>query len=144
MFFRLFTLPSFLLACLLTLLPLTSAQAVGISSMLGGSDKAQSQPTEPLGQSLDEVIKNLENDQQRSKLLADLKKLRDATKQAQPEAEIGVLGLIGSTLSDLEKQFSGTDSPTYRWSKEISQAKEELTQLMLPANQWLPIIFAFA
>ncbi|RYY05693.1 MAG: hypothetical protein EON55_25355, partial [Alphaproteobacteria bacterium] len=37
-----------------------------------------------------------------------------------------------------EKQFSGTDSPTYRWSKEISQAKEELTQLMLPANQWLP------
>ena len=144
MFFRLFTLPVLLFACLLTLLPLTSAQAVGITGMLGGSDKTQSQPTEPLGQSLDEVIKNLENDQQRSKLLADLKKLRDATKQAQPEAEIGVLGLIGSTLSDLEKQFSGTDSPTYRWSKEISQAKEELTQLMLPANQWLPIIFAFA
>lgn len=144
MFFRLFTLPSFLLACLLTLMPLTSAQAVGITSMLGGSDKTQSQPTEPLGQSLDEVIKNLENDQQRSKLLVDLKKLRDATKQAQPQAEIGVLGLIGSTLSDLEQQFSGTDSPTYRWAKEIRLAKEELTQLMLPANQWLPIIFAFA
>ena len=144
MFLRLFALPYCLLVCLLTLLPMTSAQAVGITSLLGNSDKTQAQPTEPLGQSLDEVIKNLENDQQRSKLLTDLKKLRDATKKAQPEAEIGVLGLIGSTLADLEKQFSGTDSPTYRWSKEIGQAKDELVALMLPASQWLPMIFAFA
>ncbi len=144
MFLRLFALPYCLLVCLLTLLPMTSAQAVGITSLLGNSDKTQAQPTEPLGQSLDEVIKNLENEQQRSKLLTDLKKLRDATKKAQPEAEIGVLGLIGSTLADLEKQFSGTDSPTYRWSKEIGQAKDELVALMLPASQWLPMIFAFA
>ena len=144
MFSRLFALPCYLLVCLLTLLPMTSAQAVGLPGMLGSSDKTQAQPTEPLGQSLDEVIKNLENDQQRSKLLADLKKLRDATKKAQPEAEIGVLGLIGSTLADLEKQFSGADSPSSRWSKEISQANEELSALMLPASEWLPIIFGFA
>ena len=144
MFLRLFALPYFLLVCLLTLLPMTGAQAVGLPGMLGSSDKTQAQPTEPLGQSLDEVIKNLENDQQRSKLLADLKKLRDATKKAQPEAEIGVLGLIGSTLADLEKQFSGADSPTSRWSKEISQANDELSALMLPASEWLPIIFGFA
>ena len=144
MFLRLFALPYCLLVCLLTLLPMSSAQAAGITSLLGGSDKTQAQPTEPLGQSLDEVIKNLENDQQRSKLLTDLKKLRDATKKAQPEAEIGVLGLIGSTLSDLEKQFSGADSPTSRWSREIGLAKDELVALMLPASQWLPIIFAFA
>ena len=144
MFLRLFALPYFLLVCLLTLLPITSAQAAGLPGLLGSSDKTQAQPTEPLGQSLDEVIKNLESDQQRSKLLTDLKKLRDATKKAQPEAEIGVLGLIGSTLSDLEKQFSGADSPTSRWSKEITQAKDEFTALMLPANEWLPIIFGFA
>ena len=144
MFLRLFALPYCLLVCLLTLLPMTSAQAVGLPGILGSSDKTQAQPSEPLGQSLDEVIKNLENDQQRSKLLADLKKLRDATKKAQPEAEIGVLGLIGSTLADLEKQFSGTDSPSYRWSKEISQAQDELEALMLPASEWIPIIFAFA
>nr|WP_165439677.1 MULTISPECIES: mechanosensitive ion channel domain-containing protein [unclassified Pseudomonas] len=137
-------MPYCLLVCLLTLLPMSSAQAAGITSLLGSSDKTQAQPTEPLGQSLDEVIKNLENDQQRSKLLTDLKKLRDATKKAQPEAEIGVLGLIGSTLSDLEKQFSGADSPTSRWSREIGLAKDELVALMLPASQWLPIIFAFA
>ena len=144
MFLRLFALPYCLLICLLTLLPITSAQAAGLPGLLGSSDKTQAQPTEPLGQSLDEVIKNLESDQQRSKLLTDLKKLRDATKKAQPEAEIGVLGLIGSTLSDLEKQFSGADSPTSRWSKEITQAKDEFTALMLPANEWLPIIFGFA
>ena len=144
MFLRLFALPYCLLVCLLTLLPITSAQAAGLPGLLGSSDKTQAQPTEPLGQSLDEVIKNLESDQQRSKLLTDLKKLRDATKKAQPEAEIGVLGLIGSTLSDLEKQFSGADSPTSRWSKEITQAKDEFTALMLPANEWLPIIFGFA
>ena len=81
MFLRLLALPYFLLACVLTLLPLASAQAVGLPGLLGSSDKSQAQPAEPLGQSLDEVIKNLENDQQRSKLLADLKKLRDATKK---------------------------------------------------------------
>lgn len=128
---------------MLTLLPITSAHAVGLPGLLS-PDKTQAQPTEPLGQSLDEVIKNLENDQQRSKLLADLKKLRDATKKAQPEAEIGVLGLIGSTLTDLEKQFLGNDSPTSRWAREIDQAQDELKALMLPASQWLPIIFAFA
>ena len=144
MLVRLFALPYLLLVCVLTLSPLTSAHAVGLPGLLGSPDKTQAQPTEPLGQSLDEVIKNLENDQQRSKLLADLKKLRDATKKAQPEAEIGVLGLIGSTLTDLEKQFMGTDSPTSRWAREIEQAQDELNDLMLPASQWLPIIFAFA
>jgi moderate conductance mechanosensitive channel len=140
---RLFALPYLVLVCMLTLLPITSAHAVGLPGLLS-PDKTQAQPTEPLGQSLDEVIKNLENDQQRSKLLADLKKLRDATKKAQPEAEIGVLGLIGSTLTDLEKQFLGNDSPTSRWAREIDQAQDELKALMLPASQWLPIIFAFA
>ncbi|NNA21930.1 mechanosensitive ion channel family protein [Pseudomonas lundensis] len=143
MLVRLFALPYLVLVCMLTLLPIMSAHAVGLPGLLS-PDKTQAQPTEPLGQSLDEVIKNLENDQQRSKLLADLKKLRDATKKAQPEAEIGVLGLIGSTLTDLEKQFLGNDSPTSRWAREIDQAQDELKALMLPASQWLPIIFAFA
>jgi len=143
-FARLFALPCYALVCLLTLLPLGSAQAVGLPGLLGNQTKAQPQAEEPLGQSLDEVIKSLENDQQRAKLLADLKKLRDATKKAQPTPEEGVLGLIGGTLSNLEKQFSGADSPVTRWSDEFDLAKEELAALMLPASQWLPIIFAFA
>ncbi|BAQ82339.1 mechanosensitive ion channel family protein [Pseudomonas sp. St29] len=144
MFARLFALPCYALVCLLTLLPLSSAQAVGLPGLLGSQTKAQPQAEEPLGQSLDEVIKSLENDQQRAKLLADLKKLRDATKKAQPTPEEGVLGLIGGTLSSLEKQFSGADSPVNRWTDEFDLAQEELAALMLPASQWLPIIFAFA
>ncbi|WP_404940943.1 mechanosensitive ion channel family protein [Pseudomonas danubii] len=144
MFARLFALPCFALVCLLTFLPLSSAQAVGLPGLLGNQSKPQPQAEEPLGQSLDEVIKSLENDQQRAELLADLKKLRDATKKAQPATEEGVLGLIGGTLSSLEKQFSGADSPLNRWTDEFDQAQEELSALMLPASQWLPIIFAFA
>ncbi|MFL1387554.1 mechanosensitive ion channel family protein [Pseudomonas tritici] len=141
---RLFALPCYCLIALLTLLPLTPAQAVGLPGLLGNNSKTQPQADVPLGQSLDEVIKTLENDQQRTQLLSDLKKLRAATQKAQPAAEQGVLGLIGSTLSGFEQQFSGEDSPVGRWSNEVDLAKEELSALMMPANEWLPIIFGFA
>ena len=144
MFARLLALPSTLLLCLLMLLPMAPAQAVGLPSLLGSSNKTQPEAAEPLGQSLDEVIKSLENDQQRAKLLADLKKLRDATKKAQTPAEEGVLGLIGGTLATLEKQFSGADSPITRWTDELDLAQQEFNALLLPASEWLPIIFGFA
>lgn len=141
---RLFALPCYFLIALLTLLPLAPAQAVSLPGLLGSANKTQPQADVPLGQSLDEVIKTLENDQQRTQLLSDLKKLREATQKAQPAAEQGVLGLIGSTLAELEAQFSGVDSPLGRWSNEVDLAKDELTALMLPATEWLPIIFGFA
>ncbi len=78
-------------------------QFAGAAQWLG--KKTQPQAQEPLGQSLDEVIKSLENDQQRTQLLTDLKKLRDVTQKAQPTTEEGVLGLIGGTLAGFEKQF---------------------------------------
>lgn len=81
MFARLFALPCLFLVCLMTLLPLAPAHAVGLPGLLN-STKAQPEAQEPLGQSLDEVIKSLENDKQRAQLLSDLKKLRDATKKA--------------------------------------------------------------
>lgn len=143
-FFRLFVLPRLFLICLLALLPVAAAQAVSLPGLLSGSQKNQPQAQEPLGQSLDDVIKTLENDQQRTKLLDDLKKLRDTTKKAQPAAEEGVLGLIGSTLSSFEKQFAGDDSPLQRWSEELDLAQEELLSQMLPANQWLPVLLGFA
>jgi hypothetical protein len=63
-----------LLRCLFLLLFLFVAPVHGgLPSLLGSSAPAQPEATEPLGKSLDEVIKNLENDQQRAKLLADLK-----------------------------------------------------------------------
>ncbi|WP_223529471.1 mechanosensitive ion channel family protein [Pseudomonas sp. GL-R-19] len=128
----------------MTLLSVAPAQAAGLPGLLGSQAKTQPEAQEPLGQSLDEVIKSLENDQQRTKLLTDLKKLRDTTKKAQPTTEEGVLGLIGGTLSNIEKKLSGDDSPLTRWSSEFDQAREELVALALPANEWLPMLFAFA
>jgi len=137
-FYRLF------LICLLALLPVAGAQAVSLPGLLNNAQKSQPQAQEPLSQSLDEVITTLENDQQRGKLLEDLKRLRDTTKKAQPSADQGVLGIIGSTLAGLEQQFSGDDSPLERWSTELDLAQDELMARVLPANQWLPIIFGFA
>ena len=144
MFARLFALPCIFLVCLITLLSVAPAQAAGLPGLLGSQAKTQPEAQEPLGQSLDEVIKSLENDQQRTQLLTDLKKLRDTTKKAQPTTEEGVLGLIGGTLANIEKNFSGDDSPLTRWSSEFDQAREELVALALPANEWLPMLFAFA
>ncbi|NBA95904.1 mechanosensitive ion channel family protein [Pseudomonas sp. R5(2019)] len=138
-FTRLLALPCLFL---IALLAFSSAQAAGLPSLLGGS-KPQPEATQPLGQSLDEVIQTLENDQQRSKLLSDLKKLRDSTRQAQPPAEQGVLGLIGSTLSRFEQQFVGEDSPLMRWSAEWDQAEDEFMALIAPTEQWPTIIFGF-
>jgi small-conductance mechanosensitive channel len=140
-FARLFTLPLFLLTCLLVLMP--SAEAAGLPSLLTGSQKTQPVPTEPLDQSLDQVILALENDQQRTQLLTDLKRLRDTTKKAQPAEEQGVLGLIGTTLHHFEQQFSGHDSPFNRWAEELQRAQQELAELSLPLNEWPPIVFAF-
>ncbi|WP_213876269.1 mechanosensitive ion channel domain-containing protein [Pseudomonas sp. dw_358] len=122
----------------------TQGFAAGLPSLLTGSSKPHPEATVPLGQSLDEVIQTLESDQQRGKLLDDLKKLRDSTQRAQPPQEEGVLGLIGNALNSLESQFAGEDSPFERWGNELELANVELQALVLPVNQWPPIIAAFA
>ena len=125
------------------LLPL-SAQAVGLPGLLGSSaSKPAEEPAQPLGQSLDQVIQTLESDQQRTKLLSDLKKLRDSTRQAQPQGETGVLGMIGGVLGQFDQQFSGDNSPIQRWGEELSLANEELHSLALPMTEWPPIIGGF-
>jgi len=138
---------SAVLRCLALLLVLFAsagpAQAAGLPSLLGGAAPAQPQASEPLGKSLDEVITTLENDQQRSRLLNDLKKLRDSTRQAQPEPEQGVLGLIGNTFAELEKQFSGEASPFKRWSDEMELAQIELAALKVPVQQLPGLLFGF-
>lgn len=80
MFSRLRALPCCFLIALLMLLPLTPAQAVGLPGLLGSTNKTQPQADVPLGQSLDEVIKTLENDRQRTQLLSDLKAARSHAK----------------------------------------------------------------
>ncbi|MCU1734046.1 MULTISPECIES: mechanosensitive ion channel family protein [unclassified Pseudomonas] len=139
-------MPAFLRCLALFLLlfgALGPVHAAGLPSLLGGGGTAQPQASEPLGKSLDEVITTLENDQQRTRLLNDLKKLRDSTRKAQPEPEQGVLGLIGSTFAELEKQFSGEASPFKRWAAEMELAQIELVALKVPVQQWPAMFFGF-
>lgn len=118
-FVRLFALQRLFLICLLALISIGAAQALSLPGSLGGSQKGQPQAQEPLGQSLDEVINTLENDQHRTKLLDDLKKLRDTTKKAQPTAEEGVLGHLRDRLFRCRRPPS-PPSPVYPASSGVS------------------------
>ena len=79
---------------------------------LPGAQKDQVDPQ--FGQSLDQVIKTLESDQQRNRLLADLKKLQAAQNKAEPSASQGVIGLITDTLTVVEQQLQ-RDNLRERW-----------------------------
>lgn len=109
---RLFALPCYCLIALLTLLPLTPAQAVGLPGLLGNNSKTQPQADVPLGQSLDEVIKTLENDQQRTQLLSDLKKLRAAAQKPSPPPS---KAYWGSSAVRCRALSSSSPAKTARW-----------------------------
>ncbi|WP_231570171.1 MULTISPECIES: mechanosensitive ion channel domain-containing protein [Pseudomonas] len=135
-----------LLVLLLLALPCSAVQAAGIPGLFGtgGSGSTQAQADQPLDRSLDEVIQSLENDKQRAQLLNDLKTLRDSTQKTQPDTPDGVLGLIGSTLTGIEKQFSGEHSPLARWQLEIARSQDELAALMPEAGERLALVSNFA
>ena len=125
-----------LLLLLLIALP-WNLQAAGLPGLLGtgSSDSAQKTAEQPLDRSLDQVIQALEDDQQRGQLLSDLKTLRDNAQQSQPATADGVLGLIGSTFSGIEKQFSGEHSPLARWQLEVARSQDELAALLPEAGE---------
>lgn len=94
--------------------PVLAALPGPLAGVTGGGEAKVSDAQ--LEQSLNQVIKTLENDQQRGDLLKKLKQLRDATQKGAQE-QGGVLGLIGDTLGSLEKQFEGANSPMVRWAE---------------------------
>ncbi|KRV73570.1 mechanosensitive ion channel protein [Pseudomonas citronellolis] len=134
----------FLLLCCLSLGLLlagpASAALPSIPGVTGGDAKVSEAQ---LQQSLDQVIKTLENDQQRSDLLKKLKQLRDATKKG-AEDQSGVLGLLGDTLGSLEKRFEGANSPTLRWSGLFQQAGVELQERTPSWQEWPGMILDFS
>ncbi|WP_371231442.1 mechanosensitive ion channel family protein [Pseudomonas sp. QE6] len=119
--------------------PALAALPGPLANVTGGGDKVSDAQ---LQQSLDQVIKTLENDQQRTDLLKKLKQLRDASKQSADE-QGGVLGLIGDTLGSLEKQFEGANSPVLRWSSLFAQARDELETRIPSWQEWSGMLFDF-
>ena len=119
------------------------AQAAGLPGLMGGTQAAKPATTEQLNQSLDSVIQTLENDQQRTQLLNDLKKLREATQSPQGSPDHGVVELIGGTLRNLEKQLTGEASPFTRWADELGLAQDELVERLPPVREMPSAILVF-
>ncbi|KAF1068804.1 MAG: putative MscS family protein YkuT [Pseudomonas citronellolis] len=131
-----------LLGCLgLGSAPAWAALPTSLSSVTGSSTEKVSDAQ--LQQSLDQVIKTLESDQQRTDLLKKLKQLRDATRQGAND-QGGVLGLLGDTLASLEKQFEGSNSPAARWSEQLELARQELVDRAPSLQEWPGMLLDFA
>ncbi|MGU1051244.1 mechanosensitive ion channel family protein [Pseudomonas aeruginosa] len=133
-----------LLLCLCAALFYSPPGAAALPNPLAGSSSGGEKVSDAqLEQSLNQVIQTLENDRQRADLLKKLKQLRDVTKKGK-ESEGGVLGLIGDTLTSLEKQFQGANSPVALWGNQFQLARAELEE-RFPSWRDLPaMVFDFS
>ena len=133
-----------LLLCLCAALFYSPPGAAALPNPLAGSSSGGEKVSDAqLEQSLNQVIQTLENDRQRADLLKKLKQLRDVTKKGK-ESEGGVLGLIGDTLTSLEKQFQGANSPVALWGNQFQLARAELEE-RVPSWRDLPaMVFDFS
>ncbi|MFG5863899.1 mechanosensitive ion channel family protein [Metapseudomonas sp. CR1201] len=132
-----------LLFCLFVgLLVPDQGQAALPNPLAAGSSGGEPVSNAQLEQSLNQVIRTLENDQQRADLLKKLKQLRDVTGK-EKESEGGVIGLIGDTLGSLEKKFQGENSPLVIWSNQFLQARAEVEERLPGWREWPGIVFNF-
>lgn len=85
-----------------------------------------------LTQSLDSVIGTLENDRQRTQLVTQLKKLREATRLVDPAqatppaASAGLLGAIATGLTEVQQNVRVGRSPLRYWETRVHAAGRDL------------------
>ncbi|WP_240648287.1 mechanosensitive ion channel family protein [Pararobbsia silviterrae] len=84
-----------------------------------------------LEQSLDSVISTLDNDKQRTALVTQLKKLRDANRLADasqtaaPPASAGLLGAIATGLTEVQQNVRVGRSPYRYWQSRMHAAARD-------------------
>ncbi|MEX3636623.1 mechanosensitive ion channel family protein [Paraburkholderia sp. BR14320] len=114
-----------------------ASEASGASAPEAASASAPSPASQAeLARSLDSVIATLDNDRQRSALVAQLKKLRDVSESAahtvgppapaavQPSP--GLLGAIASGIASFESDVHQGRTPVRYWSGRVTAAGNEL------------------
>ncbi|CAE6816696.1 mechanosensitive ion channel family protein [Paraburkholderia haematera] len=83
-----------------------------------------------LARSLDSVIATLDNDRQRTALVAQLKKLRDVSRTVAPPAPAqpspGLLGAIASGIASFESDVHQGRTPVRYWGGRFNAAGNEL------------------
>ncbi|RDK01462.1 mechanosensitive ion channel domain-containing protein [Paraburkholderia lacunae] len=105
------------------------AAASGASAAEAASAPSPASQAE-LARSLDSVIATLDNDRQRTALVAQLKKLRDVSQNVVPPApaqpSAGLLGAIASGIASFEANVHQGRTPVRYWGGRLTAAGNEL------------------
>ncbi|RFU48019.1 mechanosensitive ion channel family protein [Paraburkholderia sp. DHOC27] len=107
-----------------TATPASAASAADAASAPSPASQAE------LAQSLDSVIATLDNDRQRTALVAQLKKLREVSRTVAPPAPAqpspGLLGAIASGIATFESGVHQGVTPLRYWAGRFNAAGNEL------------------
>ncbi|MDE1008342.1 MAG: mechanosensitive ion channel protein MscS, partial [Paraburkholderia fungorum] len=123
---------------------INSATATPASAASGASAADAASAPSPasqaeLARSLDSVISTLDNDRQRSALVAQLKKLRDVSQNvAQPapaQPSPGLLGAIASGIASFESDVHQGRTPVRYWGGRFNAAGNELYTIISGQGQ---------
>lgn len=113
--------------------PASASAASGASAADAASAPSPASQAE-LARDLDSVIATLDNDRQRSALVAQLKKLRDVSRNVAPSAAAaapaqpspGLLGAIASGIASFESDVHNGRTPMLYWGGRFNAAANEL------------------
>jgi moderate conductance mechanosensitive channel len=112
-----------------TATPASAPAASGASAAEAASAPSPASQAE-LAHSLDSVIATLDNDRQRTALVAQLKKLRDVSQNVAPPAPAqpspGLLGAIASGIASFESDVHQGRTPVRYWGGRFNAAGNEL------------------
>ncbi|KAE8759435.1 MULTISPECIES: mechanosensitive ion channel family protein [Paraburkholderia] len=127
---------------------INSATATPASAASGASAAEAASAPSPASQaeltrSLDSVITTLDNDKQRTALVAQLKKLRDVSQNAAPAApasataqtSAGLLGAIASGIASFESNVHQGRTPVRYWGGRFNAAGNELYTIISGQGQ---------
>lgn len=107
-----------------TATPASAASAADAASAPSPASQAE------LAQSLDSVISTLDNDRQRTALVAQLKKLREVSRNVAPappaQPSPGLLGAIASGIASFESGVHQGRTPLRYWAGRFNAAGNEL------------------
>ena len=107
-----------------TATPASAASAADAASAPSPASQAE------LARSLDSVISTLDNDRQRTALVAQLKKLREVTRNVAPpppaQPSPGLLGAIASGIASFESGVHQGRTPLRYWAGRFNAAGNEL------------------
>ncbi|MGF6569545.1 small conductance mechanosensitive channel [Paraburkholderia fungorum] len=121
-----------------TVAPAAASAASGASAADAASAPSPASQAE-LARSLDSVISTLDNDRQRTALVAQLKKLRDVSKTVTPpppaQPSPGLLGAIASGIASFESDVHQGRTPVRYWGGRFNAAGNELYTIVSGQGQ---------